>query len=81
MSKQATATAAVGGAIGGFAGFVVGRAIHHKLANDVGAVADTVVPQTLWVVAAAVVGAAIITAALTSGLTLRSRPGQVLRAE
>ena len=78
---QSLASAAFGGIIGGFSGFVVGRAVHHQLANDVGAVADTVVPAVVWVVVAGVVGAALIAAAVTSALTLRSGAGRVLRAE
>lgn len=78
---QNAATTAVGGAIGGFIGFVVGRAIHHKLANDVGAIADTVVPASLWTVAAVAVIAMFVAALITSAITLRSRTGAVLRAE
>lgn len=78
---QSAATTVVGGAIGGFAGFVVGRAIHHKLANDVGAIADTVVPESIWTVAGAALLVTLLAATITSALSLRSRPGVVLRAE
>lgn len=78
---QNAITTLVGGAIGGFIGFVVARAIHHKLANDVGALADTIVPTTVWSVAGATAIAMVVVAAITSALTLRSRPGAVLRAE
>lgn len=78
---QNAATTVVGGAIGGSIGFVVGRAIHHKLANDVGAIADTVVPASLWSVGLVAGIAMLILAIVTSALTLRSRPGAVLRAE
>lgn len=80
MWQSAIATL-VGGSIGGFAGFVVGRAIHQKLANDVGAIAETVVPVSILTVAATAAIAMIVAALITSALTLRSRPGAVLRAE
>ncbi len=78
---QSLATTVVGGAVGGFAGFAIGRAIHHKLASDVGAIADTVVPMSILIVAATAAVVMMVAAFITSAITLRSRPGAVLRAE
>ena len=76
---QSLIAVAGGGTVGGVAGFIIGRAIHRRLADNVGIIADTVLPGTVWAVAGAAVGVVLVAGLIASGLALRNRPGAVLR--
>jgi hypothetical protein len=78
---QSALVVIAGGTAGGAAGFIVGRAIHHELVDNVGAIADTVIPTALWAVTASVLVVGLVAGCVTSFLALRSRPGAVLRVE
>ncbi len=74
--------AAVGGvAVGGAAGFMVGRAIERRLIIDVGAIPATRLPFAVWP-ALAVAGAVCLVVSACAGVfAARSRPVDALRAE
>ncbi len=78
---QGVITAVAGVAVGGSIGFIVGRAIHRELIGNVGAVAATVLPGAVWVVAFAILAACLSSSAITSTVSLRHRAGADLRAE
>jgi hypothetical protein len=78
---QSIVTALAGVAIGGGVGFVVGRAIDRQLVNDVGAIAETVLPVQVWLVALAVAGVCIVAGSVSGALALHRRPGLELRTE
>lgn len=78
---QCLMAVAVGVSVGGLAGFIVGRAIHHELVDDVGLTAETAIPAAVLTVAAVAFLAALAAGAITNALALRHRAGVVLRAE
>ncbi len=78
---QGALTAFVGVAVGGGAGFVIGRAIDRKLVQDVGAIPVTVLPPAVWVVAAAAFAASLCSGAIAGTVALRRRSTVTLRAE
>jgi putative ABC transport system permease protein len=78
---QSLVIAVVGILIGGSVGLMVGRAVERQLVENVGAIATTVVPATVWLVPAIAVAACLLAGIVTGGLALRHRPGQELRTE
>ena len=71
----------LGGATGGLAGFLAGRTIARELIENVGAIAETVVPAEVWMVGAGVLAVGAVAGAVTGVFALRNRAGAVLRAE
>ena len=78
---QAAITAAAGTVVGCGVGFVVARAIHRQLVGNVGAIAETVVPGTVWLVAMGILAACAVAGGVASALALHHRSGTVLHAE
>jgi hypothetical protein len=74
-------TAAVGGALGVAVGVVTGRAIAARLAHDVGAVADVVVPSSVAIALIAAALSAMGVAVIIGVATTRTTVAHVLRAE
>jgi hypothetical protein len=78
---QSVVTGLSGVVIGGGLGFIVGRAINRQLVDNVGAIAETIVPGQVWTVAIVTIAACLGTGVLISTVALRRRPGLELRTE
>jgi hypothetical protein len=68
-------------AVGGSAGFIIGRAIERRLVHDVGAISQTVLPATVWWVAVVTLMGCLMAGSITAALAVRHRAGFALRAE
>jgi putative ABC transport system permease protein len=78
---QGAITAFTGVVIGGSVGFVVARSIDRQLVGNVGAIAQTVLPSVVWLVAVGTIGVCLCAGVIASATALRHSPGFVLRAE
>jgi hypothetical protein len=78
---QGAITAFTGVVIGGGLGFVVGRAIDRQLVSNVGAIAQTVLPGVVWLVALGTIAVCLCGGVITSAIALRHSPSFELRAE
>ncbi len=78
---QAAVTAVLAVGAGGAIGLVVGRAIHRQLVENVGAIAESVVPGGLWSIAAGIAAVCVLAGLTATVAALRQPPGVALRAE